>query len=55
MHALSPDDVNEKWLSFHSMWKEIMLGTFQVQNVPSSTWTNCTPNNLDRVANDGVP
>ena len=32
VHAMSPDDV----LSFQSMWKEIMLGTFQVQNVPSS-------------------
>ena len=36
VHASSPDDINKKWLSFHSMWKEIMLGTFQVQNVPSS-------------------
>ena len=36
VHASSPDDVNKKWLSFQSMWKEIMLGTFQVQNVPLS-------------------
>ena len=36
VHATSPDNVDEKWLSFQSMRKEIMLGTFQVQNVPSS-------------------
>ena len=36
VHASSPDDVNKKWFSFQSMQKEIMLGTFQVQNVPSS-------------------
>ena len=36
VHAETPDEVDEKWLSFHSMWKEIMLGTFQVQHVPSS-------------------
>ena len=28
--------MDKKWLSCHSMQKEIMLGTFQVQHVPTS-------------------
>ena len=36
VHATTPDVVDKKWLSFHSMRKEIMLGTFQVQHVPFS-------------------
>ena len=35
VHAAILEEVDKKWLSFHSMWKEIMLGTFQVQHVPA--------------------
>ena len=43
VHVTSPDDVDKRWLSFQPMWKEIMQGTFQVQNVPSSLLDQLKP------------